>query len=110
MKLSNIILLLFCALSISLNAQEKIPKKARKLFEEYKEAIRYNDFPKAISSLEKAIEIVKKRYNENKNLYKNLYNFDFGENLSVFDKIIETDGIDAKQVLEVAKSTVRELL
>ncbi len=58
MKLSNIILLLFCALSISLSAQEKIPKKARKLFEEYKEAIRYNDFPKAIRSLEQAIEIV----------------------------------------------------
>jgi cytidylate kinase len=59
---------------------------------------------------EKAFEIVKKRYDENKILYKNLYNFDFGENLSVFDKIIETDGIDAQQVLEVAKSTVRELL
>jgi len=59
---------------------------------------------------EKAFEIVKKRYDENKILYKNLYNFDFGENLSIFDKIIETDGIDAQQVLEVAKSTVRELL
>ena len=58
---------------------------------------------------EKALEIVKIRYDENKILYKNLYNFDFGENLSVFDKIIETDGIDAQQVLEVAKSTVREL-
>ena len=59
---------------------------------------------------EEALGIVTKRYEENKKLYKKLYNFDFGENLSVFDKIIETDGNDAKQVLEIAKSTVRELL
>ena len=60
--------------------------------------------------VEQAMDIVRKRYDENKILYKKLYNFDFGENLSVFDKIIETDGIDAKQVLEVAKSTVKDLL
>ena len=38
-----------------------------------------------------------------------LYGFEFGENLSVFDKIIETDNLNADQVLESAKSTVREL-
>ena len=59
---------------------------------------------------EKALEIVKTRYIENKKLYKNLYNFDFGENLSVFDKIIDTDELDATKVLEIAKSTVKELL
>ena len=48
--------------------------------------------------------------NENKLIYKNLYNFEFGDDLSVFDKIIQTDGINAEQVLEIAKSTVRELL
>ena len=61
-------------------------------------------------SSEEALSIVTKRYEENKKLYKKLYNFDFGQDLSVFDKIIETDGIDAKQVLEIAKSTVRELI
>ena len=55
-----------------------------------------------------ALEIVQKRYNENKIIYKTLYGFEFGENLSVFDKIIETDGLNAEQVLEIAKSTVRE--
>jgi len=55
-----------------------------------------------------ALEIVQKRYNENKIIYKTLYGFEFGENLSVFDKIIETDNLDAKQVLELAKSTVRK--
>ena len=54
------------------------------------------------------LEIVQKRYNENKIIYKTLYGFEFGENLSVFDKIIKTDDLNVEQVLEVAKSTVRE--
>ena len=57
-----------------------------------------------------ALEVVNKRFNENKLIYKNLYNFEFGDDLSVFDKIIETNGINAEQVLEIAKSSVRELL
>ena len=56
-----------------------------------------------------AFEVVNKRFNENKLIYKNLYNFEFGDDLSVFDKIIQTDGINAEQVLEIAKTTVREL-
>jgi len=55
------------------------------------------------------IKIVQKRYDENKIIYKTLYGFEFGEDLSVFDKTIETDNLDAGQVLEIAKSTVREL-
>ena len=59
---------------------------------------------------EQALEITKKRYDENKKLYKKLYNFDFGENLEVFDKIINTDELDAEKVLAIAKSTVKEML
>jgi cytidylate kinase len=55
------------------------------------------------------IKIVQKRYDENKIIYKTLYGFEFGEDLSVFDKTIETDNLDAGEVLEIAKSTVREL-
>jgi len=55
-----------------------------------------------------ALEIVQKRYNENKIIYKKLYGFEFGEDLSVFDKSIETDDLNVEQVLEVAKSTVRK--
>ena len=51
---------------------------------------------------------MQKRYNENKIIYKALYGFEFGEDLSVFDKIIKTDNLDAEEVLEIAKSTVRE--
>ena len=55
-----------------------------------------------------ALEIVQKRYNKNKIIYKTLYGFEFGDDLSVFDKIIETDDLNAEQVLEIAKSTVRK--
>ena len=60
------------------------------------------------SSKDEALAIVQKRYNENKIIYKELYGFEFGEDLSVFDKIIETDDLNVEQVLEVAKSTVRD--
>ena len=60
------------------------------------------------SSKDEALEIVQKRYNENKIIYKELYGFEFGEDLSVFDKVIETDELNVEQVLEIAKSTVRE--
>ena len=57
-----------------------------------------------------ALNVVKKRFSENKIIYKALYNFEFGEDLSVFDKIIETDGLNATEVLDKAKSAVRELI
>jgi len=60
------------------------------------------------SSKNEALEIVQKRYNENKIIYKELYGFEFGEDLSVFDKIIETDELNVEEVLKVAKLTVRE--
>ena len=60
------------------------------------------------SSKNEALEIVQKRYNENKIIYKELYGFEFGVDLSVFDRIIETDDLNVEQVLEIAKSTVRE--
>ena len=59
-------------------------------------------------SKDDALEIVQKRYDENKIIYKTLYGFEFGKDLSVFNKIIETDNLNAEQVLEIAKSTVRE--
>ena len=60
------------------------------------------------SSKNEALEIVQKRYNENKIIYKELYGFEFGEDLSVFDKIIDTDGLNVEQVLEDAELIVRK--
>lgn len=57
-----------------------------------------------------ALEITKKRYDENKILYKKLYNFDYGEDKSVFDKVINTNDLGADQVYEIARSTVKKLL
>lgn len=59
---------------------------------------------------EDALEITKKRYDQNKMLYKKLYNFDYGKDMSVFDKVINTNDLNADQVFEIAKSTVKELL
>jgi cytidylate kinase len=61
-------------------------------------------------SPEDAFEITKQRFDKNKALYKKLYNFDFGDDKSVFDLIINTDNLTAKQVIDVAKETVRKLL
>ncbi len=57
-----------------------------------------------------AYEITKKRFDKNKALYKKLYDFDFGDDTSVFDLIINTDNLTAQQVIDVAKETVRKLL
>lgn len=58
-------------------------------------------------SFEKALGVVRERYKENKMLYKELYGFDFGEDLTVFDEIINTDGLEVNQVLELAKKAVK---
>ena len=57
-----------------------------------------------------AYKITKKRFDKNKALYKKLYNFNFGDDKSVFDLIINTDNLTAQQVIDVVKETVRKLL
>ena len=59
--------------------------------------------------MENALSIVKTRFDENKSLYKKLYGFDFGDDLSVFDVVINTDGLDAQGVLSKAIAEVRKL-
>jgi len=61
-------------------------------------------------SSKEAFEVTKERYDKNKLLYKKLYDFNFGEDVSVFDKIIDTDNLTAAQVIELSKETVRTLL
>jgi CMP/dCMP kinase len=59
-------------------------------------------------SLEDALKIVRTRFEENKMLYKKLYGFSFGEDLSVFDEIINTDGLGPDKVLELATKSVKK--
>ena len=61
-------------------------------------------------SSEDAFKITQERFDKNKALYKKLYDFDFGYDESVFDLIIDTDDLSAKQVIDVTKETVRNLL
>ena len=61
-------------------------------------------------SSEDAYEITKERFDKNKALYKKLYDFDFGEDKSVFDLIINTDHLTAQQVIDVTTDTLRKLL
>lgn len=57
--------------------------------------------------IDAASGIVRKRYDENKMIYKKLYGFDFGDDLTVFDEIINTDGLGPEQVLERATDAVK---
>lgn len=57
-----------------------------------------------------AYEITKRRFDKNKALYKKLYQFDFGQDKSVFDLVIDTDNRSAQQVIGIAKNMVSELL
>lgn len=57
-----------------------------------------------------ALKIVKRRYSENKALYKKLYDIDFKNDITIFDKIIDTSNLSANEVLQVAKSAVRNLI
>ncbi|WOV93087.1 MAG: cytidylate kinase family protein [Candidatus Nitrosoabyssus spongiisocia] len=61
-------------------------------------------------SAENAMEITKTRYDQNKILYKKLYNFDFGMDETIFDIILNTDNLDAKQVLTNIINQVRDML
>ena len=59
---------------------------------------------------QEAYEITKIRYDKNRALYLKLYHFDFGNDISVFDKVIDTDNLNATQVINIAKETVIKLL
>jgi cytidylate kinase len=58
-------------------------------------------------AVEEAEKIVNLRDNENIKIYKNLYDFTFGEDLSVFDYALNTDLLSLDALIEIAKLIVR---
>jgi cytidylate kinase len=60
-------------------------------------------------SFSKALAILKKRDSENRRLYKRLYNIRFGDDLSVFNFIIDTEKMSAKEVAKTACKLVKEV-
>ena len=57
-------------------------------------------------STQDAYEITRKRYDRNRCLYKELYEFDFGVDMDVFDHIIRTDDLSAQQVTDAAIKSI----
>ena len=61
-------------------------------------------------SLLQAKKIVKIRDDENKNIYRKLYGFNFGKDLNVFDFSLNTDLVDLDSLVEISKSIIRHLI
>jgi cytidylate kinase len=62
-----------------------------------------------ISFLE-AKKIVKLRDEENKKIYRKLYGFNFGEDLTVFDFGLNTDLLDLNSLVDISKSIIKYLI
>ena len=62
-----------------------------------------------ISFLE-AKKIVRLRDKENKKIYRKLYGFNFGEDLTVFDFALNTDLLDLNSLVGISKSIVKYLI
>jgi CMP/dCMP kinase len=60
-------------------------------------------------SLTEAKNVLRIRDEENKNIYKNLYCFNFGEDLTVFDFCLNTDLLSLPSLIEVSKSIIKWL-
>ena len=60
-------------------------------------------------SYEEALKIVKKRDEENKMLYLDIYNIRFGDDLSVFDYVINTDELDVNAVIDISLTILKYL-
>ena len=58
---------------------------------------------------EKALQIISMRDEENKKLYMKLYNIRFGDDLSVFDYVLNTDPLSVDSVVDIANTIVKHL-
>ena len=61
-------------------------------------------------SLLQAKKIIKMRDDENKNIYRKLYGFNFGKDLNVFDFSLNTDLVDLDSLVEISKFIIRHLI
>jgi cytidylate kinase len=57
-------------------------------------------------SFSEATEIVKERDYQNKRIYEDLYGFEFGKDLSVFDFSLNTDMMDLGSLIQISKDIV----
>lgn len=59
---------------------------------------------------DKALQIISMRDEENKKLYMKLYNIRFGDDLSVFDYLLNTDQLSIDGVVDITNTVVKHLL
>lgn len=60
-------------------------------------------------SIAEAAEIVKERDRKNKQIYQELYGFEFGNDLSVFDFSLNTDMMNLECLIEISKDIIRKV-
>jgi CMP/dCMP kinase len=56
-----------------------------------------------------AAEIVKERDYHNRRIYEDLYGFEFGKDLSIFDFSLNTDIMDLSSLIQISKDIVRKV-
>ena len=57
-----------------------------------------------------AKKIVLRRDNENRMIYKKIYNFNFGEKLDVFDFALNTDLLSLDSLVDLSKIIIENIL
>jgi CMP/dCMP kinase len=60
-------------------------------------------------SFVEASEIVKERDHKNRQIYEELYGFEFGKDLSVFDFSLNTDMMDLDSLIQISKDIIRKV-
>jgi cytidylate kinase len=58
-------------------------------------------------SIAEAKKIIQLRDGENQRIYYKLYDFKFGEDLAVFDYVLNTDRLPLASLIEISKLIVR---
>ncbi len=61
-------------------------------------------------SIPEAKRIVQRRDNENKLIYKRIYDFSFGENLDVFDFALNTDLLSLECLIDLSKRIIKNIM
>ena len=56
-----------------------------------------------------ARDVIQQRDNNNVLIYHNLYGYEFGKDLSVFDFVLDTDLLDLESILLISKAIVKNL-
>jgi cytidylate kinase len=60
-------------------------------------------------NFKQARDVIQQRDDNNVLIYHNLYGYEFGKDLSVFDFVLDTDLLDLESILLISKTIVKNL-